>query len=498
MVEMKNKDKIIISSSYYSVVRLVSQILLIIRGFIIARLLGPSLFGIWNIYLAVLSYSQHSHLGMYEGMVKDIPYYKGRKNPEKVEQIKNTVFYSMFFISLFIALTLIIVSFVLEDKYSPIFINGLRLVAILVILQQMYSYYLGLLTANSRFIIISKITLLFSFLSVVLIYPLVSLYGLNGAIYSIALSNLFALIIIRRALKYKFHFNIVLSEIRRLLKIGFPLLLISFMYVLLGTIDKLMIAGLINETELGYYSIAVVISNFVFYVPNIVGAVMFPSMMEALGTHGNVKYLKNYLIDPIFILAYLMPLVIGIVYLSFPLFIKNFLPNFIHSIDVTKILILFMYFMALNSISSKFVIAINKQNKILGLQIFSVLLGICLNYIFIKLGWGIEGVALATGITYMVYSNATTMFAFSQVTNKLSEIIKQVIPLWAPFFYLLILIVVLDNPFSQNFQVSIFHTILKIIYFILLNVPLIMYLNKRTNIINDFIYIAKINLINQK
>ena len=496
MVEMQNKDKIIISASYYSVVRLVAQILLIIRGFIIARLLGPSLFGIWNIFLVILGYSQHSHMGMYEGMVKEIPYYKGCKKPEKIEQIKNTVFYSMFFISIFIALTLIIISFLLEDNYSPIFINGLRFVAILVIIQQMYAYYLGLLTANSHFIIISKITFIFSFLSVVFMYPFVLLYGLNGAIYSITLSYLFALIIIRRTLKYKFHFNIALSEVRRLLKVGFPLLLISFMYVLLGTIDKLMIAGLINEGELGYYSIAVVISNFTFYVPTIVGAVIFPSMMETLGAHDNIKHLNNYLIDPILIIAYLMPIVIGFVYLSFPLFLKYLLPDFMPSIGATKILLLFMYFMALNSISSKFIIATNKQNNILGLQIFAVFLGIGLNYIFIKLGWGIEGVALATGITYMVYGNATTIFAFNQVTNKLVYSFKKIISLWMPFLYLSILIILLDNVFLQEIQIGIFYTMLKIMFFTILNLPLIVHIDKRTNIVHDLIHIAKMKLMN--
>ncbi|MBP1908197.1 oligosaccharide flippase family protein [Methanolobus bombayensis] len=487
---MQKKERIILDASHYSAVRLVTRILLILRGIIVARLLGPSLFGIWNILLVFLSYSQHSHLGLREAMLKEIPFYKGRMEPERSELVKNTVYYEMIFISLAISASLLLASFLLPDTYSSVFITGLRLIALVVILQQLYSFYLGLLAANSNFIVIGKITLIFTFLSVITIYPLILMYELNGAIFSITISYVIALILIRKTKRYIFHMNIRFDEIVRLLKVGFPLLLISFMYELLGSIDKLMIAGLINETELGYYSIGVVIANLIFYVPSVIGSVIFPSMMEIRGATDKLNHLKNYIIEPTFALSYLMPLIIGVTYLMFPLFIKGILPEYIPGVNAAKILVVLMFFMSLSTISNKFAIAIDKQSSLFMLQIFALFLNVALNYTFIMIGWGIEGVSLGTGITYIVYGSMVITYSTSKVYSRLTDQLKFFAKIYLPFFYLAILLFLIEYVLLAE-KVDIISTISKTILFVLFNIPLFIYLNRKTNVVHSFIRILK-------
>src|SRR5512139_3636139 len=71
---------------------ILSEVLLIFRGFLLAKLLGPNLYGLWHAFKVVLYNSEYYSLGINEGMKREVPYYRGKQDHDKVEALTRTAF----------------------------------------------------------------------------------------------------------------------------------------------------------------------------------------------------------------------------------------------------------------------------------------------------------------------------------------------------------------------------------------------------------------------
>jgi hypothetical protein len=89
--------------------------------------------------------------------------------------------------------------------------------------------------------------------------------------------------------------------------------------------------------------------------------------------------------------------------------------------------------------------AMNKQIKIIYIILPSVLFNFAINYTFVRLGLGVNGVAVGSGITNLVFASAITWFAFRQFQEKFLEIIKYFLIVYIPFVYTLFLVLFIDN-----------------------------------------------------
>jgi len=290
------KSRIIRDSFRLSSSSILSNLLNIIRGFIVAKLLGPSLFGIWNTFIILLNYIRQSDGGLFQGMAKEIPHQVGKGNKERVSEVERLTFSSIFFIALALSSALFLSSFFLP--YSSNFLNGLRIVSLIIIFQQVYFYYNYYFRAVNMFSLLSRGIALWSLATTVLVIGLTYLYQLQGAL--IGLLGSYVLVSLLFFLKSRPHLTIDLKlrPIFSIIKIGFPLLLIGFMYELLWSVDKLLILKMLDSAHLGYYSIATGISIFIYYIPISISGVVFPRVVEAYGKSNDLEYIKNFMLLP--------------------------------------------------------------------------------------------------------------------------------------------------------------------------------------------------------
>jgi len=73
-----------------------------LTSFFGAEILGPSIFGLWNMLSLILTYGYIAHLGVINAMNRDVPLFKGKGNLKKVEEIRQV---SLGFISISTLLT---------------------------------------------------------------------------------------------------------------------------------------------------------------------------------------------------------------------------------------------------------------------------------------------------------------------------------------------------------------------------------------------------------
>jgi O-antigen/teichoic acid export membrane protein len=174
-----------------------------------------------------------------------------------------------------------------------------------------------------------------------------------------------------------------------------------------------------------------------------------------------------------------MPIFIGvIIFLTQPL-VLLLLPQFKEGLDVMKILVLGYFFMAVNQMSSALLFTIDKQRLLIPLYGIMVAVCIGLNYLFIKMGLGIIGVALGTSISYFLFFLIVFTFASSHIMEW-RNIIRFYFEIMVFYIYFLINILWIDA--ILNFPDPILTSLTKISCFLLVCIPVLINVQRREKV----------------
>ena len=162
--------------------------------------------------------------------------------------------------------------------------------------------------------------------------------------------------------------------------------------------------------------IAIMMGNAVFNIANMAGIVLYPRFQEIYGRNDSKEEVFVLMTKVLKVLwAPLIVLVAaGIVFAQY--LIRAFTPKYIAGITAMKIFICGMYFLALSKSFNHFLITINKQMLVLYICVATVLINLTLNIVFVKMGFGIKGVAIATSISYFIYF--LSLFTLSLMVRK--------------------------------------------------------------------------------
>ncbi len=499
---MAHEKEIIRDTSIFTVARYAAYFFTVLTGLIIAKVLGPAEFGVYSVLILIINYSHYSHFGLLNAVIKKVPFYIGKKNYEKAKETEDIAFTGATIITILISLALIILSFFIK-RVSEHTIKGLIIIALIIILKRLYFLYQNHLRVEKRFITFGKNLFIYSLTYFILIIflslgyklgiPLIVKFKIEGILIASLVSYLFLIFYIFIINKFRFQIKINKRKTIQLVKIGFPLLTMGIMYVILTSIDKIMIIKFIDKVNLGYYSIAVFVAELIYFVPQAMAYVVYPHFLERYGKNENKDYIKNHLIQPTLVISYLLPIMIGLVFISAPFAIYYLLPKYVYGVTSLKILVCAIFFMSIVVNSKLFLITINKERHILFLQGISIVIAVILNYIFIKGGYGIMGVAIATAITYFIYSTSLFFYSFKHYINRISKLIKFFIKIYLPFLYIILILVLFDTfPITGNLFKDIIFTSVKLLILLILSIPLLFLANKKTGVIKTFLNITNL------
>jgi len=261
---------------------------------------------------------------------------------------------------------------------------------------------------------------------------------------------------------------------------GFPLLILGFLGTILRSIDTIMIAKMLSITFVGYYSIATMARNYITGVTNNFGIVTMPRMLEAYGKAEQAKDSQKFVTISAEAISYLLPVFLGAIYLATPLFIAKVLPKFTPGIIAAQILLLDIFFRSCCPQAEQFLIALNKQVKILPITITAIFINVILNYIFIKMGYGIYGVAEGTSIAAFFYFLCVLIFAMSHFA-KAGEILFFILKIMFPLIYVTAVIA------SCSYLIRVPNQYLKLgmdlFLLVIMSIPLFVYIDRKTHIL---------------
>jgi PST family polysaccharide transporter len=365
----------------------------LIVGVLIARYLGPGLFGKWNYVIAFISLiSAFATLGLDQIVVKHLL----DKNEEE-SVLLGTAFYLRLMGS-FIS-TLIVIGYFLFFKNDTL----LLLVAVLTALNLWFQTFdvidlknqsvlqsrKTVVVKNSVFVVISVVKLVFvyfeySLLSFVILGLVECMLGALGLILYYGINNL-------KKWKFKIDYCTVL------LKQAWPLILSGIVIMMYMRLDQIMIGEMIGDEGVGLYSVSTRFTELWYFIPSIFATSFFPKLVEKFTVNK-----KNYYDVCLKLLKLLF--VISFSIAMFFTFFSNFIINFLYGKEYTmsvfalQISIWTGVFVFWGVAAGNMLVIenLNKHNLIKSVQ--GLLLNVILNLVLIP-EYGINGAAIATLIS---------------------------------------------------------------------------------------------------
>ena len=409
MFKILNKKKFKINLSlllFDKLFRASANIFLII---FLARNLGPDNFGILNYLLAILFlFVTISSLGFNPILVNQIV------NKTK-NNIKNTInaYYLRFIISLVsYFLFLLIVNFLNKEIIYKNFALILGIGIILKSCEVLFSYFEA--KSISKYIVISQCAGFF-ISALAIVYSVLNGLDYIYIYYALILDFfiVFTFINFFYFFKYKNIFYILdFAILKKLVLKGLPVLISSLSIILYMRIDQIMIKEMINEYQLGIYSVAVRYIELYHFIPKIIIVSFLPILL--LSKKYEIKILNlNRLINKISFVLIIFIFVTSDYFIPFV-----FTDIYRDSVILIKILSFSIFFVFIGVVNEHWYVNKNLQ-KYYALNVtLGAILNIVLNYILITL-FGLNGAAYATIITYIVI-----IFLFDYFNKKTRAILK--------------------------------------------------------------------------
>lgn len=481
---MSNRLEIIKDVFHYSASAYISQAIGLVSGLWIVRLLEPHDYGVFNAVSLVLAYGAYAEFGVLSATARDLPLYLGQSDRQKAVAVDGAARRTT--ICGAIVASMVVFAFSFLPTHSSMMAFGLRIMAVVLILQQVYTYHRIVLRSNNCFTELSRQQVLFAIANAGLAVSLAYFSGLEGRLVAAILAQ--AVIVIYALYRNPWQpvpkSNLAFSW--SLIRIGAPILVSGLIITMLTSIDRLMVITFLDETQLGYLGLALMLISVISLVPAMASQVLYPRINFHFGNTGrNIEALRSYVLMPPMILSLLLPLIIGPLYLILPFAVKTFLPAYIPGIAAARIVAVGIFFYGILGLTDYFLVTTGKLKQYAFFGCIALIFNIVLDFSFIRMGYGIEGIAFGgTLFTYFLYSCAVIGYALSYYTREPRDWVRFFSQLWAPFIYMLILLWSMERladymAFSVPYADSLLGASAKVILYLLGCLPLIYIIGRK-------------------
>jgi len=453
----------------------------LIKGLVVARVLGPNLYGVMGLLAVFIGYSAYADLGIFGGLTKDVPVHLARKEEARAREAEGAGFSAVLLLTLVFAA---VVTVALWGRTADM-TRALPALAFAMVSQQVFKYCTVLLRARSRFsetaLAWTVLQLLDMGLELALIFPL----GLTGIFLGQGLAFLVAasFIIVRNGLFPRLHLNVRLSA--NLIAAGIPLVVSTLTFLLLQTVDRFLIVGFLDTTALGHYMIGVFCANLIYFIPESLGYVLFPNFRERLAEltkdqRPPVRYIEL----PTRILSYVLPPFTAAVFLGIPV-IGLLLPAYVPGLASARILVMGTFFLSLVTSVTSFLIAADRHRQLMLIQAGAVVMDLVLNTVALKTGRGIEGVAMATAVSYVFYATASLWLSYRYLRFVDSQVPRRLFRLYTPYAYVLAVVLLVAGWSPPGGGTVLFDVIVREVVFLIALLPGVWLLQRTTGAVGE-------------
>ena len=453
------------------------QLISVVRGFVILWFLGPAQYGVWNIFKTFLETGNYVAAGSSQAVIRQLPFNLAQGRLEENQLIKRSTVALCLLVSALIALGVLIFScFDSAAGYRA----EIRICAFVYILNALHSYVRSQLKGDKKIFLLAAYIVAYALMNLLFGVTLMLVWGIAGLLLGMMATNLVLIIWLLRERQLPSRIALRWDISRRLIAVGFPILFVAVAPKLMASLDKLIVFWLLDSTATGYYSMAAFFSEIVNYIPLALGTVLMPRLMYQKGKGVDLRQL-GYLYDkPMVLLAWLMPIILGLLILNVGLVIRVLLPSYLTAVPVLQILLVGLFFTVIWNVPRGLLVVFDKQRIFIWAIPLLLVLGSLLNIAAIKLGYGIAGVAYASVAFYFMVSTLANVYVLRFLQKTWRQVVQTLLGIHLPFVYAMASLWLLQHYLHVDSELM--QSLLRSVIFLLLCLPLVVYADQKVQL----------------
>lgn len=400
--------KIIKDTVIFAFANTVSLVISAFGGFIIAKILEPEGYGGFSAYKLFISYLINLHMGIFQGLQREIPFNRALEKEYKLKSILNTAFS----FSLLITILSIIILLLSSIKSSEFFRKSFFITLPLIPFYFFKEFYSFAMKGLEKFKKLSLLNIFDSINLIVFVIFLSIYFKSEGAVLGFGISHFIFFFFAYSFTKIIFfNFKIKFEDLKSLFQTGFPIFSIGVLNIFLFSIDRVFILGIYGRKEFGIYAMAMNFLNLIFQVPIALATVSLPFLTRKKAKEGSLSEFiikRDYIIY--IYLIFLSLLVIFFYPITF-FVVKRFLHKYYEALPLIKFLLLFIPFPTLNYFFYSFLIAENKHPYIIPYHLILFPVTIIMNSVFIP-RFGLKGASLSYLLSQVFFTLITIFLTY--------------------------------------------------------------------------------------
>jgi O-antigen/teichoic acid export membrane protein len=343
-----------VSGAYY-----LGSALNMVRGLVLARLLGPAAFGVWSAMRLSQTLVMTAHLGSRQGMVQLVPRASAAADHASVARLQSATAGLHVLAAAFTAVGVAGLG-LLSDS------NRLEWVAFGVVLfaAQLFFFFHALARSRRQFVVSSGAEILIAAVSTLGGLVAAWRFGLFGFLVVLAGAYLCGAIVIRLAGMESPRPTLGRDAVRDVLRAGFPLMASEGLFILLWNIDKLLLWLLGSSAELGVYALQSSFTGLALLAPSALATVLHPHLRYRLGATGTSDSVTPYLVRGTALVAACSAPVAAFGTMVLHLPIRWLLPAYGPAIEPGRILMIAAYFSMMATVPTVVTSVLDGQAKL--------------------------------------------------------------------------------------------------------------------------------------
>ncbi|MBN1983046.1 MAG: polysaccharide biosynthesis protein, partial [Chitinivibrionales bacterium] len=259
-----------------------------------------------------------------------------------------------------------------------------------------------------------------------------------------------------------------------LVKIGFPITIIWWVYTLETTIDRLIIFKFLGTATAGYYNLGAQIITTLALIPMVIGRVLYPKINEEVGRESDTATILKYTYTPALSLGVMLPAAIGVLMLVSPLLYTTIFPKYNPGLTSAQILLVGSFFACLVKNGVNFLVAINKQADVWKYVVFNLIFNTIACLVLVKLGTGINGVAWAATCTSALLTTQIWLAVFKNLSFTLRQCLWRIVSIYMPFVIAMVLLVAATLLYPRLRTEATFYSLFYCLLFVIVYFLLVM------------------------
>ncbi len=420
-----------------------------------ARLLGPALLGTWSTAQIFMSYRIFFSLSLPFVMRRDFTMLRGEGREKEAWEIAYQVFSYGIVVTPFLSLALAGYAFFFVENY---WFRISLFVASGIFLVEMFSGFGNILSKGvNNYAIIAQASVI---QAVVVLFsiPGVYLWGFKALLVGQACAAVAIAVLyyVKKPVKYGWHWDWKL--LKRLTVAALPLYLADISAAAFSSIDRIIIAGALSFEDVGLYALSNIVATPLNLLISSAGIVIFTHLNERHGTSKEKAVVLKHMNAPQSIFGWLAPPFIGLGIIILPVIIPLVLPEYVEGVRAAQISVIGVYFYALTNFSANALFILDKQKNSAICFVIAGIFNTFGSFLFVRIGYGIEGVAIATSTGFFIYNALMMCFVYrftgESVKTFFMTFLDRVAPALGVFTFSFLLVEAPNVLFGNYFPVG--------------------------------------------